>query len=536
MTTSFANSASEKNGLASKRFSRWAVALMLGLTLLAHIPMLFVDSAYDDDWAWVWVHYWQGAHAVQDYMWMISHPGFGPILNFFFWLGGEVPGRIAHAVAVACHLGSGWLLWRIFQEGRDMSALAATIAIAYLASPFLAGIRASFAHDTYDVFIVCYLLSIWLSGRAGPLALLGAIVTCIFALSLETLMALEIIRWWYLYQRGFRGRAFVGRAAPYFLLVVATVVLRTTWLVPTGYTTGHNAIEPFSLIELLRQTRAHLAFFLKSLVQLEFVPAIVTSESSVVPATLVAFAALIGVVAARVRAWPQRNELLLVALVGAMVLGAGALPYIAAHRPPWWFSFYSRLAVTSQFGVIILGAAALEIVRRAWLRGALLAIAVFVFSAQLFQTGKWALYDEEVMQDFQAQLAAEFRGRPPELLYVNFRPRSDLVMYIGRCLANYDINVAMDLQGVRNGSYVYDADCEADQYTADNQCGVTGFDSAPCPPAWRAEYILKPGMERFTRFRFIDLAKNLLQKKQFLAGDLVVDRASGPRPATPASP
>jgi hypothetical protein len=528
VTTTVGNTDGVSSDATTERYARWSVILMLGLTLAANIPLLIVDSAYDDDWAWVWVNYWQGAQAVQDYMWMIAHPGFGPILNFFFWLGGDIPGRFAHAVAVACHLGSGWLLWRIFREGQNTAALAATIAIGYLASPFLAGIRGSFAHNTYDVLIVCYLLSIWLSGRNGVLALGGAIICCVFALSLETLMALEAIRWWYLYQRGYRGKVFIRRVAPYFLLVIATIVLRMTWLVPTGYTTGHNAIEPFSIIELLRQTRAHLAFFLKSLEPLKFVPPVITSESIIVPATLTAFSALIGICAYRSRIWPQRNQLLFVAIIGLMVLGAGALPYIAAHRPPWWFSFYSRLAVASQFGVIILGAVVLEVLGRAWLRGAILAVAVFAFSALGFQIGKWALYDEEVMQDFQSQLATEFRDRPPELLYVHFRPRSDLVMYIGRCLANYDINVAMDLKKERNGSYAYDADCEADQYTADNQCGVTGFDMSTCPPAWRAEYVLKPGMDRFTNFRFIDLAANLLRHRPFAAGDLVVNRSLGP--------
>jgi hypothetical protein len=86
----------------------------------------------------------------------------------------------------------------------------------------------------------------------------------------------------------------------------------------------------------------------------------------------------------------------------------------------------------------------------------------------------------------------------------------------------------MDIKGERNGSYAYDADCQADEYTADNHCGVTGFDMSPCPPAWLAQYALKPGMDRFTNFRFADLAANLLRHRPFTAGDLVVNRSSGP--------
>jgi hypothetical protein len=517
----------ENNDPTTERYARLSVIAMLGLTLVASIPLLIVDTAYGDDWAWVWVHYWQGAEEIQSYMWMISHPGFGPVFNFFFWLGGAIPGRAAHAVAVACHLGSGWLLWRIFKAGQGTAALAATIAILYLSSPFLVGIRASFAHDTYDVYIVFYLLSIWLSGRAGIFAVGAAVVGAVIGLSLETLMALEVVRWWYLYQCGFRNKALAWRVAPYFLLIVATIILRLTWLIPAGYTVGHNAIEPFAFIELLRQTRAHLAFFLKALEPLRYVPAIVVSDFFFA-VVIGAGALFIGKTVYDIRSQPGKKYLIGLGIVGLMVLGAGALPYIAAHRPPWWMGFYSRLAIASQFGIIILGAVVLESFGRRWLRGAVVAIVVFAFSAMGFQFGKWAMYDEEVVQDLQSQLVSEFRSHSPELLYVHFRPRSDSMMYIGRCLANYDLNVTLDLAKERNGSYAYDADCEADQYTADNQCGVTGFDMAACPPAWRGAYILRRGMDRFTNFSLVTLAGNLLRQRPFAAGDLVIDRASGP--------
>jgi hypothetical protein len=110
------------------------------------------------------------------------------------------------------------------------------------------------------------------------------------------------------------------------------------------------------------------------------------------------------------------------------------------------------------------------------------------------------------------------------------------MMYIQRCLANYDINVALDLEGERNGSFAYDADCGADEYTSAGNCGVTGFDSTACPPAWMAAYVLKPGMDRFTNFHFDDLARHLLMHRPLDAGTLVIDRSSGPRQAGNVSP
>jgi hypothetical protein len=530
------NTSGARNEATAERYARWSMILMLGLTLAVNIPMLLVDTAYDDDWAWVWVHYWQGQAAIQNYMWMIAHPGFGPVLNLFFWLGGDLPGRAAHAIAVTCHLVSGWMLWRIFSAGQNTASLAATIAIAYLASPFLGGIRGSIAHDVYDVFIVFYLVSIWLSGRHGVLTFGGALIGCAIGLSLETLAALEAIRWWYLSQGGYRGKILVGRAVPYLLLVAGLFVLRLSWFAPTGYTTGHNAIEPFTIVEFLRQIRAHLGFFLKAMEPLEYVPALITSENLLISAALMIGSLFIGIASYGVRTRPQSRHLYAVAIIGVIVLGAGALPYIAAHRPPIWTGFYSRLAVASQFGIFILGAVALEWLGRPWLRATIIAVVVLAFSAMEFQFGKWMLYDEEVVHDFQSQLAAEFRSHAPELLYVHFRPRSDSIMYIQRCLANYDINVALDLAGERNGSFAYDADCQADEYTSAGNCGVTGFDASPCPPAWMAEYILKPGMDRFDHFRFADLAQHLLTQQRLDAGSLVVDRSSGPRQAGSVSP
>jgi hypothetical protein len=144
------------------------------------------------------------------------------------------------------------------------------------------------------------------------------------------------------------------------------------------------------------------------------------------------------------------------------------------------------------------------------------------------QFGKWMLYDHLVVRDFQSKLATYFRSTSPQLLMVRFQPASHEVLYIRRCLANFDINVALDLQGLRNGSFAYDLDCDGDEYTADGKCGVTGFDQDPCPPKRLAEFRLHPDEDQFTRFKLFDLGRRAVFGPPLDAGTLIIDSKPSP--------
>jgi hypothetical protein len=509
--------------------ARWCVVAMMVLTFAVNIPLLVTTTVYGDDWAWVWVNHFQGAAKLRDYMWQVGHPGYGPFFNFWFWLGGDEPGRAARATALAAHLGSGWLFWRIFLIGRASPAFAATVAVLYLASPYLGGIRGTLSHAEYDVFIFSYLLSIRFSAHRNLIVVAGAVIAQLIALSLETLLALEAVRWWLLYQNGLRGHQFIYRVAPFAAVVVAVAISRVTWLVPYGEVyANHNTMKAKSLSELAFQIALHCYYYIQALEPLRYLGGLLANENIVITLSLVLAAAVVGVLRYCAKAEPNDRDLVILFALGVAVFGLGMLPYVLIQKPPNWVNTYSRMAVASQFGAIILMACFVHVLRGRPLRAAALSIAVFAFAGMQVQFGKWMMYDQLVVVDLQRQLGDRFKANPPELLIVRFSQNSHEVLYIKRCLANYDINVALDITGTRHGSFAYDRDCDGEEYTKQGKCGVTGFEQVPCPTIRRtAEFRLRPEMERFARLRIVDLGRQLLTRAPVQTGSLVIDQASG---------
>jgi len=461
-------------------------------------------------------------------MWEVAHPGYGPVFNLFFWLGGDAASSIARPVAVLFHLANGWLLWRIFSIRRELHAFAATTAVFYLASPFLGDLRATLSHAPYDVFIFFYLLSIRFTTtwKTGTFAL--AFVCQAIGLSIETLAALEVIRWWLLYETGARGSALLRRAAPFTILVVALFISRLTWLIPYGLYTGHNVFATFDATAYLHHATANLSFFVDGLWPARFAFSLVKYDSPIISIVIAALAVAVAIARYRADNTLEGRRIAFLAVAGVAALGLGILPYAAVERDPTWQGFYARFAVASQFGVFILAGLAVDAIRGKALRAALVAAAVFVFSATQLQFAKWALYDGALTDDFERQLAAEFSNHHPELLLVHFHPESDKMLYLDRCLANYDVNVPLDVFGKRDGSFAYDANCGASLYTPDGKCGVTGFEQTTCPPKWNAAFDIDRDKMHFQLFRLSALVRDSLFELKENFGRLVVDRASGP--------
>jgi hypothetical protein len=522
------------------RTAQWCVFVALALTLFVNIPMFLFNTVFGDDWAWVWVHHWQGAGGIDLYMSRAGHRAFAPIFNFEFWLGGDVPGRVARVLAVAFHLGNGWLIWRVFRAGRAGTLFAATVAAFYLSSPYLGGLRGTLSHSGYDIFIFFYLLSILLTAQRGWTFLILALAAQFIGMLLETLAALEVIRWWLLYRHGYSPRALALRAAPFIVLIIGLAISRATWMAPWGkYYAGHNDLEFGGVAGFIDQIWLHLQYFTSgSLEPLHYVPHLFlhknlsrfAQDSLLIGLPIVMFATALGVLWYRVPAGHSYRNLVELVALGILTLGAGMLPYVAIARPPYWWGFYSRLAVASQFGAFILGSAFLSMLPWRKLAAAAFAIAMLLASAMQVQFGKWMIYDDLVVQDFQSQLAEYFARNPDQLLFVRFVPDAHDVLYLRRCLANYDVNVALDIKGLRNGDYAYNVECDAASYTDDGKCGVTAFVRKPCPPMHLAEFRMRPSVEDFRTLSLIGLVRRALSGTRFDAGTLVVDPAVTPLP------
>jgi hypothetical protein len=494
---------------AEESGARWSLAITTALTLVVNLPLIASNTIFGgDDWAWVWTYRAHGAGAVFRHLLDAAHPGFAPVLDVFFWLGGEIPGRAAHAVAITCHLCSGLILWRIFNVGRSYTVFATTISLAYLVSPFLGGLRGSMAHDTYDVFILAYFFSILLSSKPGIPAQVIAVIGCIIGLSIETLAVLEFIRWWHLYHSGWRGKPLAYRVLPYLLLIAILYISRATWLIPKGVFAGYNALLEPSAFEYIRLTFVNLWFFADIRKPLALFVDLARHDNPWIVVGLILAAAGSSAPLWRTKSELSRDHFLTLGLLGFAVLFVGMAPYVAIGREASLVDVSSRFAVASQFGAFILGAATISALRPAALRSVTLAAILLLFTANQIQLDKWLIYEGRIVGDFRRQVGAYLVGQDPQVLLVDFHPPTMSFLYLGRaCLSSYDTNVSLELAAERNGSFVYDRACGEQVYADPAGCLITGYETpGPCPSIRRsAEFTLDPRFGDFTRLRLFDL-------------------------------
>jgi hypothetical protein len=506
--------------------ARACVLIALGLMLVVNIPMLAIGTVFGgDDWAWLWVYRVQGSAAMHQYLWEVVHPGFAPVFDIVFGLDGDNSGRIARIVAIVFHLANGWLVWLIFRDGRSAPAFAAIVAVLYLAAPFNAGLHGSPAHVAYDVFIFFYLFSIWISARQGLLALAIAVVAMLMALSIETLIALEPIRWWLLYRRNGNVWAVLRRVWPFLVIILAFAIVRVTLLAPTGHYEGYNALKKLNASEYVIVLFQHLQFFANLIEPVRLAVVLVRYDSLWLAVLLAAGAGAIALFLRQATREPSDRDLTIFFVLGAVVLGAGMLPYIAIGRVLSRVDFDARYAVGSQFGALILIAVAIYLLRFKMMRIAAVAGLVFVFAGVQLQLTKWMLYEQLIVADFHRQLAPYLARSAPQILVVTFTPATNEFVSLGRsCLSSYENNAALDLAGKRNGSMVYDKGCGVEPPAASGDCRILAFDHArPCPTVRKtAEFQLHPGMDRFVRFRLADLAYRALSGLSLDAGKLVI--------------
>jgi hypothetical protein len=507
--------------------ARSCVMIAMIVTFGVMLPSLAAPTLLgSDDWAMIWVFHNEGPAYLQKYMTQAAHPGLAPILNLLFWLGGENPAHLAHAVAILFHLANGWLLWLIFRQGRDNEAFAASLAVLYLSSPFVAGFDFIFSAVQYDVLIFCYLLSIWLSGSTNPLLFSCAIVSALFGLSFETLIALEPIRWWFLYQQRRNIMGIAWRATPFALIILLIIGLRVIWIHTAGVYFEYNVVRNVDVRTYLDAFVKHLYFFLQAIDSAEYLSGLVQYDSVWWLGFLGAGAIAIGVTAAHLRFQPSYRSLAVLVILGSAVLVAGTLPYDLVGSIPQRSDNSARFALVSQIGALILVGSFVQLLPLVKLRAIALGLAVLVFASVPPQMAKWLLYEELVLRDFRSQVGQYLAGAGEQRLVVQFQPASKQFLYRNRgCLTSYDINVALELASQRHGSFVFDQGCPPSYYSAPDACRFTGYRSERCPSRRQsAEFRLNPDMERFDRLQLADLVRRVLFGLPLAAGRLIIER------------
>ena len=516
------------SGAIEDKSAQRCVFTALILTCCVMLPLLAAPVLYSsDDWAYGWIFHNQGGIGVIRYMLHAGHPGLGFFLSLLWDLGGKNPALWSHIIAIVFHLANGWLLWLIFQKIPNGRKFAAILATLYLVSPFVAGFDFGLSATLFDMVIFCYLLSIWLSGYGNVFLMLCAVLAALVGLSLETLAALEPIRWWYLNRQYPNIRAVIWRALPFACAALLISIARIVWFQPEGAYFGYNAIKAVDFGEQLHLAQQHLSFFFGAIDSLWYASALVRYDSllALIP---VAGAVAVFVTLARAGPMPRYPELALLVALGVLVLLMGMLPYNLIGSVPQRIDNVARFAIVSQFGALILFSVIISLVPSVSLQAMATAMLVFIFACVPLQMTKWLLYEELVLREFRTQVGAYLAESAKQVLVVQFLPPSSHFLYRHRgCLSSYDINVALEVSGLRQGSYVFDRDCGATYYNS-TYCGFWfGFFIQPCPTTrLSGQFRLNPGADNYEKSRLIDLATMVQLKDRWGIGELTIDNST----------
>jgi hypothetical protein len=220
---------------------RTDILLILAFSLI-YAPFLLNKNLYWDDWAYFWDFWVNGPAVLLEYYRQVSHTGHWLPMVLYYWIGGEYAGALARVVAVACHVGAALLLYRIFRQIQLTKALAVWIAILYALSPFYYE-RGVMVATVSDLFLFCYLLSVWVMSSPRLIPNLLALLLFGVSLGFETFMLLEPLR--ILYVNEFRKDLYktVRQCAPIWAVAIIFAVLRFTLLKPYGSYADYNSLN-----------------------------------------------------------------------------------------------------------------------------------------------------------------------------------------------------------------------------------------------------------------------------------------------------
>lgn len=513
------------------RFSTVGPARWLVLGALVYVPFLLIPGLFWDDWAWRWVVTREGFAALFRDTWQMSHPGYWPAMALFYSF--DNAGLLARAVGVCCHLANVVLLYRILRRPTLTRPAAIATAIIYLMSPWYVA-RALLVQCLYDIFLLCYLLSIWWTPRrpAGRIVTVRSLAAFIVGLSLETLICLEGLRWMYARTGDSPAarRLATRRCLAFWGGALLFTVVRLIWLRPSGAYAGYNELHltPGSVAHAL----GGALFF--------YVYAVYWTIKQ--GAALVSPAGLAGLVLTVVLfvAWAvtssghapdlarRRRQAGRIVLWGAALAAVGALPYVLAGRAPSP-DFGSRLAFVSIPGVCLAIGGALSAIgaRRQWVSA--LAAMVVVLAAASLQTTKWYLYDGLVQRDLVRAVGQAVAGSSlPGRFVLRMHPASKDVLVFHRTLAGEDLNVPLNLARGSGGLvFVYDEAWAATAQVLAAGCTITTLDSFPCPPTIATlDYTLAPGLRSVNDVSFVRLVR-MRFASDVTMGTVVVTPTSG---------
>lgn len=490
------------------------VYLALALAFVTAAPALFAREVFGDDWTVYYIYWTQGAAGVARVLWESAHAGFAIPMTLFVALSNDTPDVSARIAGLACHLVNGVLLHSVLSRSSYTRRIAGLVTALFLLSPFYA-IRLTL-NAVYDFFLLFYLLSYELSYSKLRALRWSAPFCLLFALSLETLIALEPLRVVLAWSGRERWRQTLARLAPFWLAVAAMIVLRLTILGKSGHYAGqYSFANDFSIIA--NALYAHLAAFPRGL-------GYACSRGFALlglPVSAVVTLAAIAVFArfSSTALWTpwvlngrsNRNVTLLLLMLGAAISLLGAVPYALAGLYGDVTRGESRLLFPSQFGVLILLATVIQAIPGVRVRAAAAGVMIAIFALSTAHDSKWLLYDGLLSSDMLRQVRAALLADPePKVVKLQFE-NWHVFSFRSRCLGANDMNVAQTIlrDENRERSFVYTDFCgdfTDPNFVVNGHCPVSYLETFPCPPrreTWR--YRPAPGIPRPDDIGFIEL-------------------------------
>jgi hypothetical protein len=480
----------------------WVAA---ALAFVASAPALFAREIFGDDWTVYYVYWTQGAASVADMMRQVAHTGYAIPMTLFLTLGQDTPEVAARMAGLGCHLVNGFLLYRILSSSQCTRAIAALTAALFLLSPFYV-IRLT-QNALYDFFLVFYLLSYMLMNAQARLLRWAAPLSLFLSLSLETLIALEPLRLLLAWRQGERWMPWFARLVPFWLAILAVIVLRLTIMGKSGHYSGqYAAVHDINVV--ISSFYAHLRAFLRALSFAgEYALALFGRKIGMflILSAVAAFAWL-GAGVFRTKWLPKATAsawtMPLLVLLGAAIAVIGALPYALAGIFGDVTRGESRLLFPSQFGVLLLIATGIQCVPLVRLRSAIAGGTIALFALSMAHDSKWLLYDGLVTTDLMRQARAALLVDPePKVVELKISPPSYTLFFRNRCLGAADMNAAQMIlrDERRERSFIYTDNCgdfTNPDLVPQGRCPVSYVDEGFACPARRETWTYRaaPGI------------------------------------------
>jgi hypothetical protein len=221
----------------------------------------------------------------------------------------------------------------------------------------------------------------------------------------------------------------------------------------------------------------------------------------------------------------SRHNALLLFSLGAAIAVIGGLPYALVGIYGDVTRGESRLLFPSQFGFLLLIAAAILSIPVARLRAAIAGGVIVVFALSMAHDSKWLLYDGLVTTDLIRQARAALLADPePKVVELTILPNSYKLFFRKRCLGAQDMNSAqMSLRDKRNQpSFIYTSDCgdfTNPELVSSGRCPVSYLDGFRCPTrheTWM--YRPAPGIPPLDDIGMVELFSAVRQRSSATAG------------------